>query len=229
MELGQILSATREALDDTTPPFLYGDEELIRYLNNAVNEVAIRTRCLMDDSGAAARIATVPDQARYDVAPEVLVVRAAHITGRKNPLIRTTAAQLDRLHPGWSHEPDTTLTQRAPEYVLFDPQQRTLILYPAPREAGTLYLRVWRLPYETERMEAPDDEPAVVLPDPESLKHWALHEAYLKKDSELYDPQRAGQHEEIFERRFGTRPTAHDLLLWSTQPTTGPRRMQPDF
>lgn len=226
MTLEQLLVAVRDLLDDHATPPLYSDEELTRYLNNAVGEAALRLRCLQDDSSDLCRITTVPDQTRYTVADEVLVVRAVHVTGRSDSLTRTTAERLDRIRPGWSHEVQAS---SVPQYVLFDLQQKMLTLFPAPATAGTLYLRVWRLPLPDEQMEGGQDEPAIVLPDPESLKHWALHEAYLKKDAELYDPERAAQHEDVFTRVFGPRPSTHDLMLWSTQPITGPRLMQPDY
>jgi hypothetical protein len=226
VELGQLITAVRDVLDDHATPPLYTDDELTRYLNTAVSEACLRARLLKDDSGDACRIALVEGTARYDIAPEVIVVSAVHVDGRSQPVIRTTAARLDRIHPGWSHE---VQTNGVPEYAIFDPEQKTLTLYPAPAAAGTCYLRVWRLPDESEVMEEDQDEPVITLPDPESLKHWALHEAYLKRDSEMYDPDRAAQHEADFERRFGPRPDVHTLTLWSTQPITGPRRAQLDY
>lgn len=226
MDLEQLLAACRDALDDNNSPPLWPDEELTRYLNNAVLEAALRTRCLQDDSGTATRLTLVADQARYALLPEVLVVRAVHVTGRSYPLERTTAARLDKVKPGWSHE-----VQQAgiPQYALFDVQQKTLTLYPPPASVGTAYLRIWRLPTADEAMSTIGDEPVITLPNPEQIKHWALHEAYLKKDAETFDPQKAAEHEAEFERVFGPRPSVHDLMLWSTQPIVGARRMPSDF
>lgn len=226
MNLEQLLSAARDMLDDHAEPPLYTDEELTRFFNNAVAEVALRTRMLQDDSGAACRIELEVGVARYAVAPEVLVVRAVHVPNRSQPLIRLTSAQLDQIEPGWSHEERENGT---PKYAVFDVAQKTLTLYPAPAAVGTAHLRVWRKPDEAEIMEAPDDEPVIVLPNDEMLKHWVAVECYQKKDGEQHDPVRAREHEGIFEAVFGPRPSVHSLTLWSTQPLTGPRRMQPDF
>lgn len=226
MNLGELLAAVRDTLDDNSSPPLYSDEELTRYLNNAVREACLRARLLQDDSGDACRVPMLAGVTRYDLEPEVLVVRAVHITGRREPLLRTTAARLDRIAPGWSHE---TQLPGTPQYAIFDVQQKTLTLHRPPIGDGTIYLRVWRQPSVAEQLEQPDDEPVLRLTDPESLKHWALAEAYLKKDGELYDPEKAATHDGIFTARFGPRPDEHTLTLWSTQPITGPRNRQPDY
>lgn len=223
MTLGDLIRAVREALDDTATPYLYDDEELTRYLNNAVDEVAIRTRMLQDDNGPACRIDLVAGQARYEYAEEVIVIRAVHVPGRSKPVVRTTAARMDRIRPGWAHEAQQ---HGIPEYAVMNLEQKAITLVPPPAEAGVMQLRVWRMPDEGERMEATDDEaePVLFLHGAEGLKHWALFECYMKKDGELHDPKRAETHLGLFEGLFGSRPSLHQLTLWSTQPTTGPRR-----
>lgn len=226
MELSQLREAVRQALDDTSDPPLYEDAELDRFANNAVAEACLRARLKQDDHSPLTRIALVAGTARYPLNPCIFAVRAVHVTGRKHPIVRTTAHRLDALVPGWSHEAQTA---GVPEYAVFDVQQKTLTLHPPPATDGTLYLRVWRQPSETELMEDDGDEPAVLLTSPETLKHWVLHEAYLKKDSELYDADKAATHLGLFADRYGERPNEHTLTLWSTQPTTGPRRAQLDY
>lgn len=226
MELSQLRDAVRDALDDNSNPPLYPDAELDRYLNNAVAEACLRARLYQDDSSDLTRIPLEVGVARYALDPCIFAVRAVHVSGRTRPVVRTTSARLDDLCPGWSHLAQTNAT---PEYAVFDVQQKTLTLHPPPANGGTLYLRVWRQPSEAERMEDDGDEPAVLLTSPETLKHWALHEAYLKKDSELYDADKSGAHLGLFVDRYGERPNEHTLTLWSTQPTSGPRRAQLDY
>jgi hypothetical protein len=226
MNQGQLLAASRDTLDDNSEPPLYPHEELSRYGNNAVAEACLRARLLQDDSGDACRIDLEVGVSRYDIAPEVFAVRAVFVASRAEPLIRTTAARLDRIVPGWSHQAQTN---GVPKYAVFDVQQKTLTLFPPPATAELCSLRVWRQPSEAERMVEDDDEPVVAMSDPESLKHWILHEAYLKKDGELYDPEKSATHLGLFAERFGPRPDEHTLTLWSTQPITGPRTRQLDY
>lgn len=229
MEAKQILegpTGVRVMLDDTTEPYLYETDFLLASLNSGIAEVALRTRCLQDDVGPACTVAIAAGTSRYTLLPEVLVVRAAHITGRRDPLKRVTAAMLDKLEPGWCS--DVVLRQGTPEYIVFDLAQKSITLFPVPAEDAELRLRVWRLPDESEQIEYMDDEPAILLPDPMVLKHWVLHECYLVKDSELYDPERAALHLQQFEERFGPRPTIQALQQWSVSPP-GRRMKVVDF
>ena len=225
MEAEQIIAGpngVRVALDDTIEPYLYANEFLLGSLNSGYIEVALRTRCLQADTGRACTVAVVAGTAAYALAPEILVVRAAHIDGQRDQLTRTTAAQLDKLEPGWCSS--GYARQGRPEYIVFDAAQKMATLYPVPEEDTTLRLRVWRLPSEAEQIERLSDESPIQLPDPLVMKHWVLHEAYLVKDSELYDPERAATHLSQFEDRFGPRPTIQQLQLWSTSPAG--RRMK---
>lgn len=226
MNLGLLRLASRQLINDDAGAMLVQDEELDRYCNNAVAEAAIRTRLLKDDDGPATRIPLVVGQARYALDPDVLGVLAAHVTGRMEPLIRTTAPRLDGLEPGWSHQ---TRPTGSPRYAVLNLGQKSVTLFPAPAFADTLHLRVWRVPSEAELMEEEDDEPALILPRPEALKHWVAFEVYSKKDGELDDNQRAKDQLALFEAAFGPRPTAHQLTLWSTSPITGPRARVVDF
>lgn len=209
-------NGVRVMLDDAIEPYLYPNEFLLASLNSGITEVALRTRCLHDDSGPACSVPLVAGTSRYTLLPEVLVVRAAHIVGRRDPLQQVTAAMLDKLEPGWCS--DTVLRQGTPEYIVFDLSQKSITLFPVPAEAAELRLRVWRLPDQSEQIEELDDEPAIALPDPMVLKHWVLHECYLVKDSELYDKERAALHLQQFEDRFGPRPTIQALQQWSVSP-----------
>lgn len=219
MEAQQILggpNGVRYLLNDPVEPYLWPTEFLLGSLNSGYVEVALRTRCLQDDTGPACRVSLVAGKAAYNLYPEVMVVRAAYIDGQRDPLTRTTAAQLDVLEPGWCNP--SHARQGRPEYIVFDAAQKTATLYPVPTENGTLRLRVWRIPDESEQIEELDDEPVIELPDPMVMKHWVLHECFLVKDSELYDPERAALHLQQFEDRFGPRPTIQAIQQWSVSP-----------
>lgn len=229
MEAKQILegpTGVRVMLDDTTEPYLYETDFLLASLNSGIAEVALRTRCLQDDTGPACTVETKAGTSRYTLLPEVIVVRAAHIVGQRDPLKRTTAAMLDKLEPGWCS--DAVPRQGRPEYIVFDLAQKSITLFPVPAEVAELRLRIWRLPDESEQIEDLCDEPVILLPDPMVLKHWVLHECYLVKDSELYDPERAALHLQQFEERFGPRPTIQALQQWSVSPP-GRRTQVVDF
>lgn len=229
MELSQILGASRELIDDAAGFQHNTNEKLVRLANNAVREAALRTRTLQDDSSPACSITLVVGQARYVLDPKILVVRAAFVPNRSEPLVLTKASVLDKCAPGWAHQAQQP---GVPRYAIFDVAQKTITLHPPPNDVGTMRLRVWRLPFLAEEFHVDDiedgAEPVIVLPDPESLKHWIAFEIYNEKDSELYDVDRAKYHYGIFEEIFGPRPNNHDLELWSTARIVG-QRMHSEF
>lgn len=225
MNLKDLIALVRRDLDDLVQPYLYEDEELAGWLNQAVLEAAIRARLIKDDATSNPGLCAIALTAGNQVValdPSIFVVRHATLTGAYQPLKRVTSKTLDRLEPGWDQRPADSLGSE-PKYLVLDLAQGEARLWPPPAASGTLHLRVWRKPLEAELMEVADDEPAVRITDPQALKDWALRCAYLVKDSELYDPERAATHEGIFEARFGPRPTEHALQRWLDNPPSAPR------
>lgn len=215
MTLAELLIASRELLDDSVEPYLWSDEQLTRLANNAVGEVCLRTRCFKDDAAPRCRVALVPGTDTYAVDPSFLVIAKAQLWQHDFPLFRLTTDRLNDVLPGWDVG---CVAPGRPEFIVFDRVQHTIRVAPTPDRTYDLHLKVMRLPDDEERMEGPDDEPVVSIIAPEEMKHWIAHEAYLNKDSEQYDPERSVAHLRLFTDRFGDRPSAHALTLWSTQP-----------
>jgi hypothetical protein len=218
VNLGELRSATRELLGDETPQYLWPDATLDRFLNNAVREACIRARLLKNDWQ------TLPELCRYVVTagesliqlkPEVLVVRSGRLLGCDQKLWALTAESRDHQCSTWDSDSDDRGT---PRYLVMDLAQKTVRLYPTPDIDGSLYLRVWRTPLPAELMSDAQPDPVIALPDPEELKHWAAHEAYMIKDTETFDPARSANHLAIFEQRFGSRPSLHEMARWADSP-----------
>lgn len=210
--------ASRSALDDVQKPYLWADDELDRWGNNAAREVCIRARLLKDDALSQPGICSVDvaaGQALVKFDSSILAVRAGTYAGAGNRLWAVSSDDMDKLHPGWEA---TTDEQGPPCIMVMDLAQKTLRLWPTPNANFTLQLRVWRMPHGKELMQADSDTPVVALPDPESLVHWVCFEAYMKKDSETFDKDAAGDHLALFEKRFGPRPTFHDMMRWADTP-----------
>lgn len=234
MDLGALLCSLRQMLDDETQPYLWSDPTLTRFLNNAVREACIRARLLKDDAVSLPALCVLPvtaGESRLTYDKHILVVRSGilrHVSPSGSPppcpprhlehhkLRALTADSMDRQEPYWDSRED--LSNSAPRYMVMDLAQKTIRLWPTPQINAELHLRVWRMPLEADRMKAPSDCPLIELPDPEELRHWAAHEAYLIKDAETFDPTRSASELSLFEQRFGTRPTLHDMARWADSP-----------
>ncbi len=218
MILAELLSATRSTLDDTVQPYLWGDDELTRWMNNAVREVCIRGRMLKVDAVSDPKRCLLPLQAgvaSISLDASILVPGSGMLTGQDKKLHAVTAASMDKINDAWDNGNQTPAT---PEYMIMDLAQKSIRLHPVPDVAYELRLRCWRVPVELEEMETSQDEPIIHLSNAEDLKHWACYEAYLKQGSETYDTAKAETQLAIFESRFGSRPTFHDMARWADSP-----------
>lgn len=218
MKLSDLRGALRELLGDETKPYLWADKTLDRFLNNAVREACLRARLLKDDADTLPELCSIDYDAGQKLirfAPEILVVRSGNITSRPYKLYALTADSMDRREPCWNSE---DAQPGCPEYLVMDITQKTIRLYPVPDAAGTLKLRVWRMPRAAELMKGENDCPVIQIPDPEELKHWAAFEAFMIKDAETFDPSRAGDELAVFESRFGGRPDLHEMARWADSP-----------
>lgn len=218
MNLGDLRAVVREMLDDQSEPYLWSDETLNRYLNNAVREACIRARLLKDDADSMPSLCQYPVTAGQPIIKlkrEILVVRTGMLDGSCHKLWALTGESMDRHCPTWQ---STTQQPGTPQYMVMDLAQKTLRLYPTADVSGLLRIRAWRMPLDKELMATDAAEPVIALPDPEEFKHWVAHEAYLKKDSETFDATRSSTHLALFEQRFGSRPTLHDMARWADSP-----------
>lgn len=203
----RLLADTREELDDEVAPYLYSDDKLIKYLNEAVHEAALRTRCLVEsERDDMCVIALQPGVATYELHPSVTVIRRAYLEAEPDRVLtRTTSAHLQRHYCQWRTE------QGTPRFLIRDRQAQRITLSPIPEVAGTLRLELWRVPTDDEVMEGPDDEPAGGPIYQHALFRWACFRAFNKKDSEQNDTALADRNLLLFEQAFGPRPSATDL------------------
>lgn len=218
MKLKELRAVVRDVLNDKVEPFLWSDDTLNRYLNNAVREACIRARLLKDDAltnPALCQISVAAGQPMVKLRPEILVPRSGQMSNCIEKLWAVTSESMDRREPAWD---STYASPGEPKFMVMDLARGWIRLYPTPVCAGTLNLRVWRRVLDKELMIKEDDEPVINIPDVEELKHWALYEAYLMKDGESPDEERADNHLQIFESRFGSRPSLHEMARWADSP-----------
>lgn len=202
-ELRQI---TRERLDDTglNRP-RYSDAMINRAIAEAEAEACVRAHLLCDEStDAVALLAVVAGKATYELHPSVYAVDQVRdlLTGER--LRAVTEDNLDHRDRRWR------LRSGLPcEYVIGAlPNERlTLTLVPIPYEAGTLRLRVYRLPRYP--MEHDSDEPEIAPRHHDRLVDWAVYRCASVRDPDLYDPVKAEAALATFVDSFGERDDAN--------------------
>lgn len=204
MKLDALLDVVRTEIDDLQEPFLWSDRELIEYADDAQNEACRRARLLLDSEDATVcRIVLEAGTAVYALDPRVIRVERAIVAGDVMPLRMCLRRHVDRMLPGWED-----MTAGPPEVLIPDWQSRSIRLVPAPEQAGTLRLTVVRLPLVA--LNDLDDEPEIPEHFHRNLRHWIIHRAYLKRDSETFDEQASMKALAWFTEEFGRAQPAYD-------------------
>lgn len=205
MNLGELRSSFRRKTMDLNPAgYLWSDEEVNGFYNDAVAEAADRAHLIHDeDTSAVCEIALVQGTATYALHPSILAIERVELdsaTARGlGPLERTTKDALDSELRAWK-----TLQGTVSAFI---DGTRTIRFFRIPVEADTARLEVFRLPIV--KMVADADVPEIHERWHSRLDDWALRCAYRKQDSDVNDPARAARYEADFERSFGVKRDAN--------------------
>lgn len=195
MNRGQLRELLRSAyLDDTAEPYLWGDDLLDGFIEEAQQEAAIRSRSLVDTQ----ELPLVAGQGSYTLAAATLDITRFRVPGAGS-LERTSLEELDE-SGSWEQR------QGRPTHFAFTSTQFSgdgvLIAYPAPGSASTATLTIQRLP-----VALADDNSEPELPAHQHLflLDWAAFRAFSLRDSDAEDQARATQHASAFADVFGDR------------------------
>lgn len=198
-----LIEDAAEDADETE--LLWKTPELRHFANEAIREVAIRTRCLRDgdrNEDGVTRYPVAAGESTIAVDPRVLVIKRAWW----NDTVMTPEAEfhLDEWSSSWR-----TDSTDCPRRFTLERSSRNLRLVGVPTVAGVVSLDVIRLPLaviETGTPEIPQQYLADCL-------DWMCALAYLKNDADTANPQLSQMYAAEFERKVGPRPTNLQLEL----------------
>lgn len=198
MTLAELVNQFRVLADDLAEPFLWSDDEVVAYLNDAVNEACVRAKLIEDhDSPFVCHLHLRPGQADYRLHPAVCEVLRAYADDE--PLCHAEMDDVLRAGRPWYKH---TGTPR----LFITPEQGLLRVHPTPDKAAHVELEVYRVPIHGMKKGA--DEPDIPAMYHYRLLDWALHRAYSKRDADAQDQSRAAAHQAAFEFSFGYRHSA---------------------
>lgn len=203
MTLQELITLFRNEADDATEPYLWEDEEVIEFANDAETEACRRARLLVDSTSAATQVLVDPaNNGVVRLDPSVIFVRRAQLAGRRR-LMRQTIRDLDDCDPFWRDASPGT-----PRVFVTDFETGVILLHPPPVDAAMLYMTVVRTP--AVEMASMQDQPEIAPRFHRSLRHWMLYRAYSKQDSQANDPKKAADALALFEQEFGKKSSAID-------------------
>lgn len=196
----ELFDAFRLEVDDTAAPFLWSEDEIYTYMDKSQRAFARATDCFLDaTTPAITQIAIIADQALVALSPLVIKPRRAELASTFRRVEITTLAALDEgaivgrdyardygLSTPWRWRSATG----EPLFAITDFQPGKLLLVPQPVTADTLSLVVYRMPLNkitsaSATFEVTDEDHQY------GLRLYMQHRAYLKQDSETYNPKRS--------------------------------------
>ena len=215
----QLIQQEAEEADESE--LLWTTNELKHYANEAIREVAIRTRCLRDGARNIAGLTNYPVLAgnnRITIDPRIMVIK--RVWWNDTVLAADSEQYLDENYADynrtawWSVHNSVTPDWRvepidSPTRFVLERSSRSLMTVGVPTVNGTIKLDVIRLPLTILEAGVPEI-PQQMLSD---CLDWMCYLAYLKNDADTYDPNRAGEYAKQFESKVGPRPHNHQLTL----------------
>lgn len=203
MTLEDLIRRFRVLAKDTAQPYLWADENVTDWLNDAQAQACIRGRLIREDSmPSVCRITMVAGKATYalhESVYELINLRLLPSNGdRARPIKLVSREWLDAEFPDWRDSP------RPVRYII---QDDTSIRMVGSFDAGDmLLLECYRLPLSN--LENDMDEPEIHQAHHEHLIQWALHKAFSIPDAEGFDPERTTLSERAFTTYFGQQPSS---------------------
>lgn len=206
MRVGEFIERFRRAVDDLQAPHFWTDEDIVGYLNEAVQEACERAKLLEDrTTPAVCSITLEPGKSTYSLHPSVLEIKRLTLRGR--PLHETSVEELDCTFGAWEQR------RGVPRHFILEqaagrsaPHVRFV---PEPLEADTATMTVYRGALDYLRPMACHSEPEIPERYHLRLLDWILHRAYLRQDAEVFNENKAAVSLGLFEQAFGERPDAN--------------------
>ncbi|ULQ47399.1 hypothetical protein JN531_003740 [Flagellatimonas centrodinii] len=202
MDLKALIAEFRVRADDKAAPYLWDDQTVTAYLNEAEAEAADRARLLRDSTSPFTTINVVAGSAVYPLDKLILGLDRVTLDGCR--LTRTTVDEMDRGQGSWEAR-----TGR-PKYFIEDEDGRSVRLWPTPTAAGVLQLTVYRLPKcPLELDQQQQNEPEIHRRHHSRMIDWAVYLAFSRRNADEEDRRRAADADALFTVSFGERLNAN--------------------
>ena len=206
MKVADFIDGFRSSVGDNEVPYFWSAEDIVRYLNEAVQEACERAKLIEDRrTPAVCNLALQAGVSTYDLHPSVLEIKRLTLNGQK--LDETSEEELDEDCPGWE------LQSGKPSCFIFEQaagvQPPRLRFVRSPVSAGAVALTVFRGALKPLSADLDTGKPEIPERFHERLMDWVLHRAYLKQDADAFDPSKAAVSLALFVQSFGARPDAN--------------------
>lgn len=200
MNLGEVIQQFREKADDLAIPYLWKDEEVKSFINQAQQEAAIRSKALR----YRVKLLTVANISEYPYTAFVkdngdaingIVTDLYDFAIGGYPLNNTTCKGMSRTGKPREYSFDI------PDYIKF---------YPTPIDIQTVNAIAVVIP---NNMANSTDNLSMPIEMQPNIVYWALKLAYEKQDIDASDMRRSQNYDAIFTEYFGKRHNARARIM----------------
>jgi hypothetical protein len=187
----ELLAVFRDEMSDTKAPYLWSDDSVVGFIDDAQNQFARLTDGIPDSTtSAVVNLAVAP--AYTDVLPlhpSILKIRTAYRVGEGTPV---EVVNVEDMEPRGMRFDGRVGRVRA-IVTGMDPDK--VRLWPFPNQSDTVRLSVFRMP-----LTAITDNEALEIPPQHhlGLLKWMKHRAYSVQDAEMFDKTKAADFEQAF-------------------------------
>lgn len=193
MNSSELLSLFRQEMNDNVAPYLWSDEEVFSFEDDAQKMFCRKTDGISDaTTPAVVSLAVTPGTTWVNLHPAVLKIRGCVRidTGRPVEVINRE----DMAPRGWYFDGTTTGPVKA---LVVGEEAHKARVYPKSNETVGIELLTFRLPL-TEITTEGDEAFEVDAEHHRHLLLWMKHLAYSKQDAEAYDKTKAAEFEAKF-------------------------------
>lgn len=211
MKLHELRESVRSTLRDnisTTDAaieFYWSDADLNEYLNEGYNIFCRSTKIIRDSLSPMCSLTVALDAQHIALSPLVIDIERAKASWSSTKLTRTTVDELDEDDPEWIGKAGV------PSQYTLEFSSNYLTLDRKASAAGTIALTIRRMPLV--EMTAATDVPEFKAQYHWMLKDYALFRAFMKQDSETYNPEKGNYHRNLFMGEDETSPGGHILKV----------------
>lgn len=210
LTLADIRRRTRSRLDDLKKPYLWSDQDLLDYINDALRDACIRANLVIQDDIPLPfkQNADLTWKSKYNLASGILDVQSVRLNSQPSVTLHRTSFRRQEQYFGgrpvsegapWAYALDKTQAGTGVDSGIL---VRAISFIGIPIEADTALLDVIRLPI---LLEHDDDVPEIDEIWHPDLVFGITELAYLKRDADTFDPKKSERDGAIFESKFGPR------------------------
>lgn len=196
-----LYEAFRSDVVDTARPFLWSDDEVWRYANDAYRMFVRLTGGVADFLSDACAIEVVSGEAIVDQHPSILRIMEAQLRSNKNAVEIINSSDVGKMRStDYGQVKQLILDDKSGpvRYMVHGMQRGKARLVQVPEVNDFIDMHIYRLPLEM--ITGDDQELTDVDEDHHShLLDWMKHLAYKKQDAETFNPQASAQGKADFE------------------------------